>query len=467
MLLNGRNRASGIARVPFSGDKENKDEESYTQTHTWNINTSYIDMIKNAHMLQKFESAVFEMHNAKWKIILYPNGNTHKHKGHINLHLEILEFPSNISKIECQFKLCIIELNAEFESTKEISKHDTIIQWSPFLIKTYKLKNITQSLSCFVETAIIKMYNFHNQQLKNENINNNLLTTKSIHIPFSSENNIPLETNLINIDEPAELEGNNILSDTDEKQMLTKLINSNSDIMKLNMNKNSDDLRVIRHSKSKSMTPIIYNVNKNKNKQHNEFPNAPRKLTTVSTLGVKVEIVNDLLQIHDMKFTKMGKQMKEMQEMIAKLNDKLDGFNEKFDVLNDKLEKELMSKKIEMKDEDLVVSPMLLAQISPAFSSFKNPEITILQEMNDDNEKKESSMSMNHTGVRNWLCNKCLLPQYFETFIEHGIEDLSVVKLLTIEELNDLGIDKMGHKLKILHEIDELKQCNQVNDNNV
>ena len=37
--------------------------------------------------------------------------------------------------------------------------------------------------------------------------------------------------------------------------------------------------------------------------------------------------------------------------------------------------------------------------------------------------------------------------------MQNGIEDLSTAKLLTMETLKGIGIDKVGHCMKILHEI--------------
>ena len=63
--------------------------------------------------------------------------------------------------------------------------------------------------------------------------------------------------------------------------------------------------------------------------------------------------------------------------------------------------------------------------------------------------------------LKSWLENTVGLPQYYEIFIEAGIEDLLTVSLLKMETIKEIGVDKIGHQIKILHQIDRLYQ----NDN--
>eukprot|EP01084_Bolivina_argentea_P027908 51855_1 len=66
-----------------------------------------------------------------------------------------------------------------------------------------------------------------------------------------------------------------------------------------------------------------------------------------------------------------------------------------------------------------------------------------------------------HSGqenVKQWLEKSVKLPQYYNLFMENGIEHLSIVSLLTIHTIKAIGIDKIGHQLKILNEVDKLKQ---------
>ncbi len=50
------------------------------------------------------------------------------------------------------------------------------------------------------------------------------------------------------------------------------------------------------------------------------------------------------------------------------------------------------------------------------------------------------------------------LGELYKIFIENGVNKLSIVKLLTINELKEMGITKIGHTVKLLYEIAKLNQ---------
>ena len=57
---------------------------------------------------------------------------------------------------------------------------------------------------------------------------------------------------------------------------------------------------------------------------------------------------------------------------------------------------------------------------------------------------------------RKWMENTLKLPEYTALFIENGIENLNVVRMLTVTELNQIGISKIGHRMQILRAISML-----------
>ena len=52
--------------------------------------------------------------------------------------------------------------------------------------------------------------------------------------------------------------------------------------------------------------------------------------------------------------------------------------------------------------------------------------------------------------VENWLKDKVKLSQYFQVFVEQGFDDLEHIKDITKEDLEQMGIDKVGHQRRIL-----------------
>merc|ERR1712129_332426 len=81
--------------------------------------------------------------------------------------------------------------------------------------------------------------------------------------------------------------------------------------------------------------------------------------------------------------------------------------------------------------------------------SIKKSINTLSQNMNMDPRKKS---------LKEWMENKVQLPEFYDLFIENAIDDLETVKLLTKEELKEIGIQKIGHLKKILREITFLNQ---------
>eukprot|EP01084_Bolivina_argentea_P003565 6707_1 len=58
--------------------------------------------------------------------------------------------------------------------------------------------------------------------------------------------------------------------------------------------------------------------------------------------------------------------------------------------------------------------------------------------------------------VKRWLTNQVKLPEYFPQFIEHGVEDLFTMKLMTENDLHKIGVKSIGHKSKMVKHIQML-----------
>ena len=63
--------------------------------------------------------------------------------------------------------------------------------------------------------------------------------------------------------------------------------------------------------------------------------------------------------------------------------------------------------------------------------------------------------------VRLWLNDKVKLGQYVDLFLENGVDRISTVILLDKDSLKEMGVDKVGHQLLILNEIEKLKKMNE------
>ena len=59
--------------------------------------------------------------------------------------------------------------------------------------------------------------------------------------------------------------------------------------------------------------------------------------------------------------------------------------------------------------------------------------------------------------MRRWMNTEVKLPQYLDLFIANGYDDLSVIQDLSIMDLEEMGIEKKGHRMRIVKAISNLK----------
>ena len=79
----------------------------------------------------------------------------------------------------------------------------------------------------------------------------------------------------------------------------------------------------------------------------------------------------------------------------------------------------------------------------------------IKRKINGDEDGKEE---MEEEKLRKWLEDIVRLPQYYEILVDQGFEDLESMKDITMDNLKEIGIDKLGHRSKIF------KYAQQLND---
>ena len=82
--------------------------------------------------------------------------------------------------------------------------------------------------------------------------------------------------------------------------------------------------------------------------------------------------------------------------------------------------------------------------------------------MNQKIDKLSANDTNNVVPGRNrlkaWLEIVVGLGQYYDVFLKNGIEDLSTASLLTMETIKSIGIEKIGHQMKLLNCVIQLKQ---------
>mmetsp|Transcript_16765 Transcript_16765/g.26644 ORF Transcript_16765/g.26644 Transcript_16765/m.26644 type:complete len:274 (+) Transcript_16765:116-937(+) len=84
-----------------------------------------------------------------------------------------------------------------------------------------------------------------------------------------------------------------------------------------------------------------------------------------------------------------------------------------------------------------------------------NVQTHILDGDDDDDSKHEDDPTQE---LRDWLTDEVGLPQYIDTFIENGFEDMESIANVTMDDLIEIKIGKLGHRKKLISKIQALQQ---------
>ena len=92
-------------------------------------------------------------------------------------------------------------------------------------------------------------------------------------------------------------------------------------------------------------------------------------------------------------------------------------------------------------------------------------EIKLMINNQQQNEYKNNDEDIDTIEFKYWLKTDVgLYQEYYQLFIKNGIDSLSTIKLLKEKELKEIGIDIIGHRVKLLHAISVLKELNDLKD---
>ena len=184
--------------------------------------------------------------------------------------------------------------------------------------------------------------------------------------------------------------------------------------------------------KSTMLTDYVTSPRQSNDDEKDNAPDSP----IISSVPIIAE--NQQYNVYDERLKKMESQMEIMMKCIAELQTSMKHITNK---LNEN-----------------------------SLAEEKGNDIEILRKEigNIKSKLNDKGIMQNKNELKQWLVNIVQLPEYYDVFIYNGIEDLQTVKLLTISTLKQMGIDKIGHQMKILHKVQELNQKQpQIHDKSV
>ena len=87
-------------------------------------------------------------------------------------------------------------------------------------------------------------------------------------------------------------------------------------------------------------------------------------------------------------------------------------------------------------------------------------QLKALTSINNDNADNQFKEESEEEKIRKWL-NNINMSQYFHTFIDSGFDEFDMIADITMDDLNEMNIDKLGHKKKIIKYAQKLNQFGQ------
>jgi len=166
-------------------------------------------------------------------------------------------------------------------------------------------------------------------------------------------------------------------------------------------------------------------------KEHAELERKAKEVSEIAELKNEIESLN--------------KKVAEMQRTIIDLQSKIGGTEQKEDM------------------DDHWMSNAVIAQM---INEMKREIEVLKQERNVDEELMVPGMEAKGgkmSEVEQWLKNVVNLHGCYPVFRENGFDDLRIVQMLSMQQLEKMGIAKVGHRLKIMSAVQSLKRQNGIN----
>eukprot|EP01084_Bolivina_argentea_P021003 39007_1 len=151
----------------------------------------------------------------------------------------------------------------------------------------------------------------------------------------------------------------------------------------------------------------------------------------LETKGTLISSLTKQLQERTMTVSKLETQQKQLKSFIFE-----ESKNNDSDANITNITSELLSLKQEMQKMKIIMSNM-------------------------QNQNKPHTSEAEK--LRAWLKDTVKLEQYFDMFIENGFDNLEAIKMVTMDVLNMIGIDKIGHKMTLIRHVAKLNSNNNAN----
>ena len=429
--------------------------------HLWTIDQATLQQMKHCAIGQHIESPTFEIEGLIWQFVIYPKGYNGKNRGSCDLFIKLVHIPSDWKHIEFCSRIQCLETLTEYVMYKELAKGE-MWGWpknSMLFSEIGPLNFLSFSINFTIQRIVLK----ENDRVFFER--DNVATNQCVEWKIDRERMQILKTGLQEKILWANLYGGMYYLGVKRTDVGMKcglkvrgLPRGKTDIQLLwtiEIIAEGDDFK-----KLKKMDKFSKTFKRGELEQAGGSGVIPFSFeqmqfimqcdSLIFKVNIKCDSIpdnkGDQLTIDYWTKLRMKQDGDEEKESAVKSND-ISSLHERVDTLESAVESQSarLITMISKMEQDM-------AAMNQRLRKLEADRVIDAQSSNEDTERMK---------FKKWMENKVKLPQYFELFIEQGFEDMENMKDITMEHLREMGIDKMGHRMKLMKSIAALKAADE------
>ena len=352
------------------------------------------------YTLQKFKASYYGkryesvIFNNQWRIRWFPNGANHDCASFMSIYLVLCRIPFEVSKITTKYRISCLELNKSISAVDDFSFSAS--NWGKSKFCSLAEMSQLHSLTFTVELEVLHEIKTH----KTDESEYELWDEAQINYVLSLDNT----------------------AHSNDKNGRNSQSNSHKSFEDIKYE--MDDEQSQSHSQSQSFKKELKALKKRISSKDKSIDSLTQKVSNLK-LGLKEEV------------SKRNKVVKQLNHKINALSEYIYNNNSSFE------EKHNQNKSAN--------TEVLHRDVSMLKKKLKELQLSI-----DGNIAKKLDESSKKQQLKLWLTNKCELPQYFDNLVLNGFDDFESLRDLSKEVMTDIGIDKIGHQLKLMRMIRKL-----------
>jgi len=381
--------------------------------YVWQITeTKTIEKIENIEPGERLDSEIFEISGAKWFLRLFPNGTKKKYAGRVSLFLQLCALPANVGKLKIKLVLSCDETNTQYSDIKYFSEDREFGGWTGGILNTDQLRK-HQKLTFRVSITVI--------------------AKELMNAPSTAHRSTNSLTNAAEVPLP---------------RIRSPLSHGHA-------HRKTHSVKNLMHSTGGIDPAELFGAsyaNNGYSLAHGNSFDDELKYNRLEAMDIRL----NALCLNVMNLTQSLKQIHDYVQMI---NTKIDNNYDKLvsqqkQEQNSQLQQEYSMSSLK-RDLAKIQSKLGIQMASEEQQDTMPDEEDEVQSNGDQAHEDEYDQRF---ALKAWFQNQVKLGQYFDVFVENGLEDMQIVSDLTDNELNLIGVTKLGHRKKILSEIQKYKQ---------